>query len=93
MMLISCPHCGPRNQEEFTWGGEAHIERPRQPDSVSDADWVDYLYRRKNTCGVELERWLHIYGCGRWFHVARDTLTHEIRLVYSIDEMPPEQLP
>ena len=27
-MLISCPCCGPRNQVEFTYGGDATLARP-----------------------------------------------------------------
>ena len=28
MMLIPCPWCGPRNQVEFTYGGDATVKRP-----------------------------------------------------------------
>ena len=28
MMLIECPFCGPRDETEFSCGGEAHIARP-----------------------------------------------------------------
>ncbi len=27
---------------------------------------------------------MHKYGCGRWFNVARDTVTHEIHAVYKM---------
>ena len=33
MFLINCPYCGERDQQEFKAGGEAHIERPKQPRS------------------------------------------------------------
>ena len=36
------------------------------------------------------ERWVHSLGCRRWFNVARDTVTHEIRAVYRMGEQPPE---
>ena len=26
MLLIDCPHCGPRNEVEFRYGGEAHVQ-------------------------------------------------------------------
>ena len=31
MLIINCPYCGEREQEEFSCGGEAHIERPKNP--------------------------------------------------------------
>ena len=36
MFLINCPYCGERDQQEFKAGGEAHIERPKQPTELSD---------------------------------------------------------
>ena len=36
MLLINCPYCGEREQEEFSCGGEAHIERPKNPPELSD---------------------------------------------------------
>jgi sarcosine oxidase subunit delta len=47
---------------------------------------------RDNPRGLHFERWLHLYGCGLWFHIARDTLTHEIKATYSVDADPPEGL-
>ena len=35
MFLINCPYCGERDQQEFKAGGEAHIERPKQPVSYT----------------------------------------------------------
>jgi len=32
MLLIACPYCGEsRGEEEFSYGGEAHIARHRTP--------------------------------------------------------------
>jgi len=31
-----------------------------------------------------------VLGCGQWFNVARDTVTHEIRKVYAMGEPRPE---
>ncbi len=90
MLLIPCPYCGPRNDAEFAPGGEAHIERPVDPQAVSDQQWGEYLYFRKNQKGGQLERWFHAYGCRRWFNVARDSVTHEIKAVYKMGEPPPE---
>jgi sarcosine oxidase subunit delta len=55
------------------------VVRPGHPESVSDAEWADYLFYRDNVKGVHLERWLHAFGCRRWFLVERDTLSHDIR--------------
>ena len=43
MLQIKCPWCGPRDQTEFSYGGEAHIVRPGDPYALSDEDWADYL--------------------------------------------------
>jgi sarcosine oxidase subunit delta len=31
MLLIECPWCGPRDEIEFSYGGEAHRVRPGDP--------------------------------------------------------------
>jgi heterotetrameric sarcosine oxidase delta subunit len=89
MLLIPCPWCGPRNDAEFTPGGEAHIVRPDP--AVDDAAWGEYQYFRKNLKGPQLERWFHAYGCRRWFNLARDTVTHEIGASYPMGERAPER--
>lgn len=89
MFLIPCPWCGPRDQREFKCGGEAHIVRPRLPADLSDDEWGDYVFMRKNPKGVHHERWVHAHGCRRWFHMARDTATDRILAVYRIGEEPP----
>ena len=70
MFLITCPFCGEREETEFSYGHEAHIARPENPENLSDAEWADYLFMRKNTKGVHLERWVHTAGCRRWFNAA-----------------------
>ncbi len=86
MLLIECPHCGARDEAEFSCGGEAHIARPKEADRLSDAEWADYLYMRSNPKGVLAERWCHSFGCRRWFNVERDTVSHEILRVYKMGE-------
>lgn len=76
MMLIPCPCCGPRNQIEFTYGGDATLRRP--PNDASPMVWLDYVYLRDNPSGSHDELWLHSAGCRRWFKVRRDTATHDI---------------
>jgi heterotetrameric sarcosine oxidase delta subunit len=89
MFLIRCPWCGERDEHEFSYGGEAHVTRPQQPDGLSDEQWADYLFMRSNLKGPFCERWVHSAGCRRWFNVQRDTLTHEIIAVYKMGEHPP----
>lgn len=89
MYIIECPWCGSRDQSEFAYGGEAHIVRPKEPEALTDAEWADYLFMRKNTKGRFLEQWNHASGCRRWFNVRRDTVTYDIDAVYRAGESPP----
>jgi sarcosine oxidase, subunit delta len=90
MFLISCPWCGEREEHEFHCGGEAHIARPLESELMSDEAWGDYVFMRTNPKGLHFERWEHSHGCRRWFNVARDTVTHEIKAVYRMGEAKPE---
>ena len=78
MMLITCPWCGPRDETEFHYGGEAHRAYPADPYALTDGQWADYVFARPNPKGRFAERWSHSAGCRRWFNVVRDTVTHEI---------------
>jgi sarcosine oxidase subunit delta len=93
MFLIDCPHCGARDESEFTCGGEAHIARPQDPDQVSDVQWAEYLFMRNNRKGLHFERWVHVHGCRRWFNLCRNTVTHEIVAVYAMGSAPPNVAP
>ena len=90
MFLIKCPWCGERDQSEFGYGGEAHITRPENSAEMSDSEWADYVFHRKNTLGVHYERWVHSHGCGQWFNAARNTATDEWIGFYKMDEKPPQ---
>ena len=83
MLLINCPWCGPRAEDEFIWGGEAERSRPIQPDELNDAEWADYLYNRTNAKGWVRERWYHTRGCGLWFKLDRDNVTHDVNDISS----------
>jgi sarcosine oxidase subunit delta len=45
---------------------------------------------RSNPKGVHFERWRHVHGCGRWFNVARDTVSDQILEVYAMGESRPQ---
>ena len=90
MLLITCPHCGPRAELEFSYGGEAHIARPTDPSGLDDEDWATFLYMRSNPKGVHGERWRHLHGCGRFFNAQRDTLSDTILITYPAGEPRPD---
>ena len=81
MMLLPCPHCGLRNEDEFICLSEALPQRPENPASLSDDEWVDYVYNHKNPKGWSTERWFHVRGCSRWVVVERHTVTPEVRVL------------
>lgn len=92
MLQIKCPWCGDRAESEFRCGGEGHIARPVDPQVSSDEEWADYLYFRENPKGIHFERWLHRFGCQRWFNVARNTVSHEILAIYGMTDPKPAGL-
>jgi heterotetrameric sarcosine oxidase delta subunit len=89
MLLIPCPHCGPRDVTEFSYGGDARVRRPADPGALDDAQWAAYLYLRDNPRGRHDELWQHSAGCRRWIAVRRDTLTHEIAAAAEPGALPP----
>ncbi len=91
MLLIPCPYCGERAETEFSYGGEAGISRPPEPAALSDAEWADYLFMRKNPRGAHTELWNHAQGCRRWFEVERDTVTYAIAASRELTSGPAER--
>lgn len=88
MLTLHCPCCGVDAEEtELTGGGEAHLKRfgPGSDDNAFEG----YLFMRKNPRGVHFERWRHSYGCGKWFHAARDTMTLEVFGTYPAQTTEP----
>lgn len=88
MLLIRCPWCGPRDEVEFRYGGQAHVDYPADPASLDDAEWADFLFMRDNPKGPWRERWCHAAGCRRWFNAVRDTSTHRFITTYRIGAEP-----
>jgi sarcosine oxidase delta subunit len=92
MLLIRCPHCGPRAGAEFTF------ERPEEsivPLDATPEAAAERLFTRDNprgrsaaagvasrgtidSSGRSAELWRHAYGCCAWLRVERDTATHAI---------------
>jgi heterotetrameric sarcosine oxidase delta subunit len=77
VLLIRCPWCGPRDEAEYRYGGQAYVAYPEDPAACSDEEWARYLFVRENPKGPYAERWCHTDGCRRWFTVVRDTVTNE----------------
>jgi heterotetrameric sarcosine oxidase delta subunit len=63
---------------EFTYGGDATNERPKDSPETTEAQWIDYVYLRDNPLGPHLEFWHHVYGCRQWLKVKRDTMSHDV---------------
>ena len=94
MLLIRCPYCEmDRPELEFRYAGEAHVARPAEPMTVTDADWSAFLYIRTNPKGLHAERWRHIHGCGRFFNAVRDTVSDRFLTTYKAGERRPEPPP
>ena len=90
MLMIRCPACGATVEEtELSPGGEAHVARAGP--GADDVATEEYLFHRNNPKGGHLERWRHAYGCGKWFHAARDTATLQIFATYPADVSEPPQ--
>ena len=73
--LLTCPHCGPRDVNEFGYAGEV-TTRPLAKPTMREL--TDYVYFRRNVAGVQREWWTHHHGCGAWFLAERDTRTNEV---------------
>lgn len=96
MLLIHCPWCGPRAESEFTYGGESNIVRPIEAASkdkgswLTDEQWGDYVFMRKNTRGRFVEQWNHAQGCRKWFDAVRNTANHRFIATYPMGKAPDE---
>lgn len=88
-MQINCPHCGVRPASEFTYGGDATLQRPTKYDEKSLDSWMEYVYYRRNPRGWHSEYWHHQSGCRAWLEVERHTVTHEIRGVRTMLKQQP----
>jgi sarcosine oxidase subunit delta len=89
MLQIPCPYCGNRPENEFGFGGQSHVRRPTLDEAPTDAQWGEYLFFRDNPRGMHAECWRHTYGCTEWFNVIRNTVTHEIESIYTMDSARP----
>ena len=77
MLLVPCPHCGPRNQSDLRLVGESH-SRP-DPNAATREEWGSYLYLRDNPADWLTETWYCRAGCRQFFKLERNTATNEFR--------------
>lgn len=89
MLFLACPYCGPRDETEYHYGGQAHVAYPENPSELTDREWAEYLFFRDNPQGLFAERWVHNAGCRKWFNVVRNTETHAVLAVYRLTDPPP----
>ena len=86
-MRITCPCCGERGSEEFSYLGDAAPRRPEDGGAAPSEAWAEYVYLRDNPAGVMRDLWYHVGGCHAWLVITRDTRTHaiaEIRLARDV---------
>ena len=65
MIRIDCPHCGLRDETEFTYGGDATLTFPGLDNTDTDT-WNEYVFLRDNPRGRHTEYWQHTQGCRRF---------------------------
>jgi sarcosine oxidase subunit delta len=78
MLLIPCPLCGPRDESEFAYGGDADKRLPPLDGKSDVADWHHAVHLRDNPWGSHRELWHHAMGCECWIEVERDSRSHDI---------------
>jgi len=81
MKIMPCPLNGPRNIQEFAYGGE--VTPHPAPDAPTEA-WAERAFFPENRAGVVREWWLHV-ATGYWFIAERDTVRDEILRTYPPD--------
>jgi heterotetrameric sarcosine oxidase delta subunit len=81
MLVITCPYCGPRNSNEFSFGGELTTRPGPDPDPAA---WRRYLYMKNNVAGWQREQWFHVSGCRRFLIIERHTVSNEVRSVRDV---------
>lgn len=82
MQIFTCPFCGPRDESEFHFGGEAGNTRPDGAE-VPAARWAGYLYMRANPKGQVREVWVHV-TCGEFFVMERDSVNHKVTETFAL---------
>ena len=77
MQVFPCPFCGPRNEREFHFAGEAGKSRPETTGLITETDWAGYLHTQRNDKGPVREIWMHL-PCQEVFLMERDSVSMTI---------------
>lgn len=81
MQIFPCPFCGPRDEREFHFVGEAGKTRPDTTGDttgdISREDWAAYLHMHRNEKGVVREVWVH-KPCAEMFIMTRNSVTMDV---------------
>jgi len=81
MLLVDCPHCGPRAQAEFVFDRALDAVLPLE---ATTDEAVARLYARENPRGWSWELWRHTAGCGAFLRLHRHTVTHQIQAIEAL---------
>ncbi len=84
MKIMNCPLNGPRNINEFAYGGE--VRTMPDPQHCSNRQWADYVFYSDNPAGIAIEWWLHTPS-SYWFIAERHTVTGEILRTFDPAEL------
>ena len=83
MKIMNCPLNGPRNINEFVYGGEV-TDMPN-PNTCSDREWAEYVFFPNNSIQVVTEWWLHAPS-SYWFIAERHTASDQIMRTFDASE-------
>jgi sarcosine oxidase subunit delta len=87
VLRLACPFCGPRDEIEFRYRGDATLRRPSGNGDIEA--FAAHVFDRANPDGWHLEWWQHIHGCRSVFRAKRHVLTHEVAWIGRPGETPP----
>jgi sarcosine oxidase subunit delta len=74
MKIINCPLNGPRNAQEFVYGGEVELEPETD---ASTRQWSNFVFLEDNLAGIVDEWWCHS-ASSYWFIIRRNRTSDEI---------------
>jgi sarcosine oxidase subunit delta len=83
MKIMTCPLNGPRNINEFVYGGEV-TDMPN-PNTCTDREWAEYVFFSNNAIEIVTEWWLHAPS-SYWFIAERHTASDQIIKTYDASQ-------
>lgn len=86
MKILNCPLNGPRNINEFIYGGE--VKKMPDPNTCSDQEWAEYVFYHNNSKGIVREWWYHAPSA-YWFIAERHRVSDDVIRTYDHSELEP----